>query len=30
MPSRDRTVEVRCGNGGARFTAWYGEKDAGT
>jgi hypothetical protein len=31
MPARDRTLEVHCGNCGARFVAWYGtEEDVGT
>jgi len=30
MPDRDRTLEVRCRNCGARFVAWYGEEDAGS
>lgn len=30
-PSRERTVEVHCGNCHARFVAWYGrEEDAET
>jgi hypothetical protein len=28
MPSRDRPLEVHCGNCGSRFVAWYGTEDA--
>jgi len=31
MPSPDRTLEVHCGNWGARFVAYYGtDEDADT
>jgi len=31
MPDRDLTVEVQCGNCGARFVTWYGtDEDART
>ena len=28
MAGRERTLEVRCRNCGARFVAWYGVEDA--